>query len=97
MNEQVRWVAIYERVSSDDQRERETIKTQTEVIDRYLAVRSDFRVYRRYHDDGISGKLRLRERPEGSRLLADARAGKFQAIVMTRPDRLGRNEIDRLQ
>ena len=97
MNEQVRQVAVYERVSSDDQRERETIKTQTEVIGRYLAVRSDFRVYRRYHDDGVSGKLPLRERPEGSRLLADASAGKFQAIVMTRPDRLGRNEIDRLQ
>ena len=97
MSEQVRWVAVYERVSSDDQRERETIKTQTDVIDRYLAVRSDFRVYRRYHDDGVTGKLPLRERPEGGRLLADALAGKFQAIVMTRPDRLGRNEIDRLQ
>jgi len=97
MIDQVRRVAVYERVSSDDQRERETIKTQTEMIDRYLSAHPEMEVYRRYRDDGVSGTIPLRERPEGGPLFTDARAGKFEAIVMTRPDRLGRNEIDRLQ
>ena len=62
MNEQ-RVIATYERVSSDDQRERETIKTQTEVIDRHIALNPDAHVYQRYRDDGVSGTI------EGIRLL----------------------------
>ena len=97
MSDKVRWGAVYERVSSDEQRERETIKTQTKMIDQYLAAHSEMRVYRRYRDNGVSGRIPLRERPEGGQLVADAAAGRFEAVIMTRPDRLGRNEIDRLQ
>ncbi len=97
MSDEVRWVAIYERVSSDDQRERETIKTQTDVIDRYLAMHPNVRVYRRYRDDGVSGTIPMNQRPAGKRLLEDAMNGRFTEIWVTRPDRLGRNEIDLLQ
>ena len=97
MSDEVRWVAIYERVSSDDQRERETIKTQTDVIDRYLAMHPNVRVYRRYRDDGVSGTIPMNQRLAGKRLLEDAMNGRFTEIWVTRPDRLGRNEIDLLQ
>ncbi len=97
MNEQVRWVAIYERTSSDDQRERETIKTQTEVNDRFLEAHPEFRVYRRYRDDGVSGAIPVADRPEGGPMVRDARDDRFTAIVVTRPSRLGRNRVDRLQ
>jgi site-specific DNA recombinase len=97
MSDEVRWIATYERVSSDDQRERETIKTQTEMIDRYLGLHPNLRVYRRYLDDGVSGTIPMGERPSGRELIHDALARRFSQILVTRPDRLGRNEIDRLQ
>jgi site-specific DNA recombinase len=54
-------------------------------------------------DDGISGTIPLHERPEGRRLLQDAREGKFQMVLVYRLDRLGRSLLvivdahDRLQ
>jgi site-specific DNA recombinase len=96
MSDQVRWVAVYARVSSDDQRDRETIKTQIEVIDRYLAQHPELKVYRRYLDDGISGTIHMDRRPEGGPMVRDARDGRFAGILVTRPSRLGRDRIDRL-
>ena len=55
-------VAVYERVSSDDQRDRETIKTQTVAIDQYLAAHPEVRVHDRYLDDGVSGSIPLTDR-----------------------------------
>jgi site-specific DNA recombinase len=97
MSEQVRWVATYERVSSDEQRERETIKTQTEMIERFLSLNSNLKVFRQYRDDGVSGTIPMGERPHGRLLIQDALAKRFSQILITRPDRLGRDEIDRLQ
>jgi site-specific DNA recombinase len=96
MSDQVRWVAVYERTSSDDQRERETIKTQTEIIERYLALHPELRIYRRYLDDGITGAMPMADRPGGGLMVRDARDGRFTAILVTRPSRLGRDRIDRL-
>lgn len=97
MNIERRVVAIYERVSSEEQREQETIKTQSEVIDRWLVTQSDITVYERYRDDGVSGTIPFRQRKEGRRLAEAAMRGRFTEIVVTRPNRLGRNEIDLLQ
>src|SRR5262245_11375888 len=44
-----------------------------------------------YVDDGVSGTIPLEERPQGARLLADARAGRFAEVVSYRLDRLGRS------
>lgn len=90
-------VATYERVSSDAQREKETIKTQTDAIDRFLAQHPEYELTRRYRDDGVSGTLKLRERPDGRQLLADAQAGKFRKLLITRADRLGRDTIDLIE
>lgn len=89
--------AIYIRVSSDDQRERETIKTQVDEIDRYLGAHPDLVPFDWYRDDGVSGTIPLAERPEGGRLHGDARAGKFDVILITRADRLGRDVVDLMQ
>ena len=43
-----RRVATYERVSSEDQRERETIKTQTEALERRLAIEDSIELVERY-------------------------------------------------
>ena len=65
----MRRVATYERVSSEDQRERETIKTQTEQLARSLARQSDIELVERFVDDGVSGTIPIAERPAGGRLM----------------------------
>jgi site-specific DNA recombinase len=90
----VRRVATYERVSSEDQRERETIKTQTDEIARLLAGQPGVVLVGRYVDDGVSGTTPLAERPDGRRLLADAEAGHFDEVWVYKFDRLGRDTPD---
>jgi site-specific DNA recombinase len=92
----VRRVATYERVSSEDQRERETIKTQTDEIARHLASQPGLDLVERYVDDGVSGTIPLAERPDGRRLLTDATAGLFEEIWVYKVDRLGRDAVDLL-
>src|SRR5215211_8801261 len=97
-----RAVALYLRVSSDEQRERESIKTQREFFKQYCELYG-LDVAETYADDGISGTIPIHERPEGRRLLEDARAVKFKTLLVYRLDRLGRSLLvivdahDRLQ
>jgi site-specific DNA recombinase len=87
-------VATYERVSSEDQRLRETIKTQTEEIARRLAMNPALELVDRYVDDGVSGTIPMAERPAGRRLLADAAQGRFDEVWVYSVDRLGRGWAD---
>lgn len=82
-------VAIYVRVSTEEQRERQSILTQREFGDRYCQLHS-LPVYRVYSDDGVSGTVPLERRPEGSQIIKDARLGKFNQLLVYRLDRLGR-------
>jgi site-specific DNA recombinase len=97
VTEAKRIVAVYCRVSSDDQRNRETIKTQIAAIKRYLKANPHLAVFRWYIDDGVSGTIPLSMRPQGKELLLDAAAGRFTAILVLSADRLGREEIELLQ
>jgi site-specific DNA recombinase len=92
----VRRVATYERVSSEDQRERETIRTQTDEIARRLASQPGLELVGRYVDDGVSGTIPIAERPDGRRLLQDAVAGRFEELWVYKVDRLGRDAVDLL-
>ena len=60
-------VALYLRVSSEEQRDAGTIQTQRNYLERYAAERG-FEVIETYSDDGESGTFHLHERPEGLRL-----------------------------
>jgi site-specific DNA recombinase len=44
-----------------------------------------------YVDDGVSGTIPLDERPEGRRLLDDAKEGKFDTVLIYKLDRLSRS------
>src|SRR5918997_687925 len=83
-------VALYLRVSSDEQRERESIRTQQEFFEQYCKL-YELEVAETYADDGVSGTIPLHERPEGRRLLEDAQAKKFETLLVYRLDRLGRS------
>jgi site-specific DNA recombinase len=82
-------VAVYLRVSTEEQRERQSIATQREFGERYSQLHS-LAVFRVYADDGISGTVPLENRPEGGQILHDARLGKFNQLLVYKLDRLGR-------
>ena len=96
MTGQVRRVATYERVSSEDQRDRQTIRTQTEELARQLRHEPAVELIERYVDDGVSGTIPMSERPAGSRLLDDAARRRFDEVWVYKIDRLGRDDVDPL-
>ena len=85
-----RAVAIYARVSTEDQAERATIKSQLDFLRGFVDLHG-LPVAGEYIDDGISGTVPFVDRPEGQRLLIDAEAGRFGAVLVYRIDRLGRS------
>lgn len=85
-------VAVYARVSSEEQTERQTIKNQIEFAKGHAQL-ANAHIVDFYLDDGVSGIIPLDERPEGSRLLLDAREGRFQQVWFYRLDRLGRKAL----
>src|SRR5260370_20602331 len=82
-------VALYLRVSTEEQRERQSIVTQREFAERYCALHR-LNVSAVYADDGVSGTLPLPSRPAGSRILPDARLRRFDQLLVYKLDRLGR-------
>jgi site-specific DNA recombinase len=95
-------IALLLRVSSEEQREKETIELQEEFLEQYCGL-YELEVAEIYKDDGVSGTIPLHERPEGRQLLEDAKEGKFEAVLVYKLDRLGRTLLvivdahDRLQ
>jgi site-specific DNA recombinase len=95
-------IALYLRVSSEEQRNRETIEIQREFLEQYCGL-YELEVVGIYEDDGISGTIPLHERPDGRRLIEDAKAGEFKTVLVSKLDRLGRTLLvivdahDRLQ
>ena len=96
MTDKTKAVALYLRVSSEEQRENQTIKTQEEALERYLQVFPEVQVFNSYKDDGVSGTIPMSERPAGRCLLADAACRLFQEVWVYKIDRLGRDDIDPL-
>ncbi len=83
-------VALYCRVSTDEQAERQTIASQRDFLHRYCDLHG-LPIAAVYADDGVSGAVPLADRPAGQRLLTDARAGHFGVVLVYRLDRLGRS------
>lgn len=84
--------ASYCRVSSQIQVEKASVKTQIELNEKFC-IEKGYTLVETYVDDGVSGTTHLCDRPAGARLLADARAGKFDAVVVYKADRLGRSAL----
>ena len=82
-------VAIYARVSTEEQQQRQSIRTQIEFGQRYCQLHT-LAVHHVYDDDGVSGTIPLDKRPAGSRILRDARLGRFDQLLVYKLDRLGR-------
>jgi site-specific DNA recombinase len=91
-----RRVAIYERVSTFEQRDRGSIKTQADEVVSRLEREPGVQVVNSYEDDGLTGMLPLADRPAGARLLRDLDAGLADEVWVYKLDRLGRDGIDPL-
>ncbi len=88
------YVAFYGRVSTEEQADRGNITNQVEFAKKYFDLHrpsENIEGYEMYLDEGVSGTLPMEERPEGARLLADARGGRFSAVYFYRLDRLARS------
>lgn len=93
---ETRRVAIYERVSTYQQKERGTIKTQADEVVRRLEREPGIHIVGQYQDEAFTGMLPLVERPAGARLLRDLEAGLADEVWVYKVDRLGRDGIDPL-
>lgn len=82
--------AIYLRVSTDDQaQDGYGLDVQRERCKAQITAKG-WRYAGEYEDAGISGTKGADERPGLAALLADAQAGKIDAVVVLALDRLGR-------
>ena len=86
-------IALYMRVSSEEQAERMTIGTQEDFLEQYRALYGHD-VADVYKDEAISGTVPLRERPGGRRLLDDAKEGAFDVVLVYKLDRIGRTLLN---
>lgn len=85
-------VANYRRASTDDQAARETPKNQRIDLDKFAAYHG-LETVDDYADEGVSGTMPFADRPEGARLLRDAKAGRFKTVLVWRLDRLARDPL----
>ncbi len=85
-------VAVYARVSTDEQRERQTIETQIEKAKDFCRLH-ELEIHDFYLDEGVSGIVPFNERPGGKRLLEDAEKKLFSAVVVYKLDRIGRDIV----
>jgi len=81
-------LAIYARVSTEEQREGQTIDSQIAELERFARDKA-WVVTGIYKDEGWSGGIMAR--PELDRLRDDAREGRFQAVLINDVDRLARD------
>lgn len=89
----IKKVALYARVSTEEQTKNFSIPSQKELI-RNSIKQNDWELYDEYIDNGFSGTTM--NRPQVSRLLEDAKAKKFDLILVYRIDRFARSTKDLL-
>src|SRR5918995_1498034 len=82
-------VGLYMRVSGEEQKTKDTIETQDGFLEEYCKLYGR-KIAKVYKDAAISGTVPLHERPAGRELLEDAKAGKFDVVLVYKLDRVGR-------
>jgi len=81
-------LAIYARVSGEEQRQGQTIDSQISELERFAKERN-WQVIAAYKDDGFSGAVMAR--PALDKLRDDALSRGFQAVLINDVDRLARD------
>lgn len=81
-------VALYARVSTEEQREGQTIESQVKELERF-ALQKEWDICGVYRDEGWSGSMLAR--PNLDRLRDDASKKLFDAVLINDVDRLARD------
>lgn len=99
MKEHIYYVAVYLRLSRDDEdidgrmkAESDSIGSQRELIRSYVREHDDMELFDIYVDDGYSGANF--DRPEFKRMMADIEAGNVNCVIVKDLSRLGRDYIE---
>jgi len=92
----VRNVAIYARVSTEHEAQLSALENQIQYYDNILAMHPDWKLYKRYIDEGITGTS-VKKRKNFMQMLEDAENGCFDLIITREVSRFARNTVDTLQ
>ena len=85
--------AAYVRLSRDDKKKRgDSLETQRNIIENFVAVASDIRIVEVYADNDLTG--RNFNRPGFHQMLSDIEQGKINCVIVKDLTRFGRNAID---
>ena len=85
--------AAYTRLSSDDTKKRgDSLETQRNIIENYVATTPGIRIVEVYSDNNRTGTNF--ERPGFQRMMADIESGVINCIIVKDLTRFGRNAID---
>lgn len=88
-----RRVATYARVPTDSIEQENSLRTQQEYFETYIAAHSDWVNVGIYFDNGISG-LSSQKREGFNQMIEDALSGKIDLIVTKSLSRFARNTVD---
>ena len=91
-----RSVAIYARVSTDNEAQLSALENQIQYYDNILAAHPEWKLYDRYIDEGITATS-IKKRKNFIRMMQDAEEGKFDLIITREVSRFARNTVDALQ
>ena len=81
-------IATYTRISTDEEHQPYSLEAQATRLEAYIASQEDWSLVRRFSDQLSGATL---ERPGLTRALAEARAGRFDLLLVYRVDRLARS------
>lgn len=91
-----RTVAIYARVSTEHEAQLSALDNQVQYYDNILSNHPDWKLYKRYIDEGITGTS-VNKRKNFQKMLDDAENGCFDLIITREVSRFARNTVDTLQ
>ena len=76
----MRKVAIYARVSTEHEAQLSALDNQVQYYDEIISKHSDWIVYKRYIDEGITGTS-IKKRKNFMKMIEDAKNGYFDLII----------------
>ena len=81
-------VATYARISTDEERQPNSLEAQKERLEAFVQSQAAWQIERRYEDQFTGTVI---DRPALTRVLRDAKLGRFDLLLVYRVDRLARS------
>ena len=88
-------IAAYCRVSTEKEAQIDSLEKQIEFFNEFTK-KNGYELYKLYADEGISGK-QIKHRKQFQQMMQDAKAKKFERVVVKDVSRFARNTVDLLQ